>query len=218
MLGWLCIPSCKSALDLYRFQTCLHGLLFLHQERCEPGVCKVARYHGPLVLELRPDVPGVPRASAERFKPAPACPAFQAAWDTRSSTGDVDLQAADGSRQRVHKLVLQCRMPVLHGQPVPPQVQQVRHGPCERPNQVVGGQCGGDKGMNDCRRKRCRTPQAGLLRGTSPAISSKCSTSCAVLQPQGLPTLTPLLALVFLYRPRGVLRVPVHIVASSSIT
>lgn len=97
------------------------------QERCEPGVCKVARYHGPLVLELKPDVPGVPRASAERFAPAaPACPAFQAAAATRLSTGDVDLLAADGSRQRVHKLVLQCRLPVLQGQPVPVQASQVR--------------------------------------------------------------------------------------------
>jgi hypothetical protein len=93
-------------------------LLLLLQERCEPGVCKVARYHGPLVLELKPDIPGAPHASAERFKLGPACPAFAAAWQTRLSTADTDLLAADGSRQRVHRLVLQCRLPVLGGQPL----------------------------------------------------------------------------------------------------
>lgn len=101
---------------------------FVLQERCEPGVCKVARYHGPLVLELKPDVPGVPRASAEQFNPRPACPAFQPAWSNRASSGDVGLFARDGSSQRVHKLVLQCRLPVLHGQPVAAQVQQVSIG------------------------------------------------------------------------------------------
>ncbi|KAF6266741.1 hypothetical protein COO60DRAFT_1654608 [Scenedesmus sp. NREL 46B-D3] len=75
------------------------------QERCEPGVCKVARYHGPLVLELKPGVPGVSRASAERFRPAPACPGFQPAWESRQCSGDVELLAGDGSCQRVHKLV-----------------------------------------------------------------------------------------------------------------
>lgn len=88
-------------------------------------MCKVARYHGPLVLELKPDVPGVPHASAERFNLGPACPAFQAAWQTRSSTGDLDLLAADGSKQRVHKLVLQCRLPVLEGKPLPAHSTQV---------------------------------------------------------------------------------------------
>jgi hypothetical protein len=96
------------------------------QERCEPGVCKVARYHGPLVLELKPDVPGVSRASAERFRPGPACPGFQPAWETRQCSADVELLAGDGSCQRVHKLVLQCRLPVLQGQPVPAEVEQVR--------------------------------------------------------------------------------------------
>lgn len=81
-------------------------------------MCKVARYHGPLVLELKPDIPGAPHASAERFKLGPACPAFAAAWQTRLSTADTDLLAADGSRQRVHRLVLQCRLPVLGGQPL----------------------------------------------------------------------------------------------------
>jgi hypothetical protein len=96
------------------------------QERCEPGVCKVARYHGPLVLELKPNVPGVPRASAERFAPTqPACPVFQAAWGTRVATADAELLAADCSRQLVHKLVLQCRLPVLQGQPVPAGALQV---------------------------------------------------------------------------------------------
>lgn len=95
------------------------------QERCEPGVCKVARYHGPLVLELKPDVPGVPRSSAERFTPGPACPAYEPAWSTRASSGDVNLLAGDGSSQRVHKLVLHCRLPVLHGQPVAAHVSQV---------------------------------------------------------------------------------------------
>lgn len=98
----------------------------LLQERCEPGVCKVARYHGPLVLELKPDVPGVSRASAERFLLGPACPGFQPAWDMRAESGDVNLLAADGSSQRAHKLVLQCRLPVLQGQPIPADVGQVR--------------------------------------------------------------------------------------------
>jgi hypothetical protein len=98
----------------------------LLQERCEPGVCKVARYHGPLVLELKPDIPGVACTSAERFKLGPACPFFQAAWHTRSSTGDIDLLAADGSSQRVHSLVLQCRLPVLGGAPLKPSSSQVR--------------------------------------------------------------------------------------------
>lgn len=96
------------------------------QERCEPGVCKVARYHGPLVLELKPDIPGLPRASAEAFTPGPACPAFQPVWSIRDSSGDVDILANDGSSQRVHKLVLQCRLPILHGQTIAAHVQQVR--------------------------------------------------------------------------------------------
>ncbi|WIA29081.1 hypothetical protein OEZ86_011592 [Tetradesmus obliquus] len=105
------------------------------QERCEPGVCKVARYHGPLVLELKPDVPGVSRASAERFRPGPACPGFQPVWESRLCSADVQLLAGDGSCQRVHKLVLQCRLPVLQGQPMPAEVEQVRlscvpDGPC----------------------------------------------------------------------------------------
>lgn len=108
--------SCNNLATL--LTSCLHGAAKLVQERCEPGVCKVARYHGPLVLELKPDIPGVPHASAERFKLGPACVAFQAAWQTRLSTGDMDLLAADGSRQRVHRLVLQCRLPVLAGQPL----------------------------------------------------------------------------------------------------
>jgi hypothetical protein len=90
-------------------------------------VCKVARYHGPLVLELKPDIPGAPHASAERFKLGPACPAFQAVWQTRLTTGDMDLLAADGSRQRVHRLVLQCRLPVLGGQPLATCRTQVGH-------------------------------------------------------------------------------------------
>jgi hypothetical protein len=88
-------------------------------------VCKVARYHGPLVLELKPDVPGVSRASAERFRPGPACPGFQPAWESRQCSADVELLAGDGSCQRVHKLVLQCRLPVLQGQPVAAEVEQV---------------------------------------------------------------------------------------------
>jgi hypothetical protein len=107
----------------------------LLQERCEPGVCKVARYHGPLVLELKPDIPGVARTSAERFTLEPACPAFQAAWHTRSSTGDIDLLAADGSSQRVHRLVLQCRLPVLGGAPLQPSSSQVRYGYSSDPKQ-----------------------------------------------------------------------------------
>ncbi len=39
-----------------------------HQEKGEPGACKVARYHGPMVLELKPKLPGCPQASAARFK------------------------------------------------------------------------------------------------------------------------------------------------------
>lgn len=104
-------------------------LLLLLQERCEPGVCKVARYHGPLVLELKPDVPGVSRASAERFRPGPACPGFQPAWESRQCSGDVELLAGDGSCQRAHKLVLQCRLPVLQGQPVAAEVEQVSNRP-----------------------------------------------------------------------------------------
>jgi hypothetical protein len=96
------------------------------QERCEPGVCKVARYHGPLVLELKPDVPGLSQTSAERFCPGPACPMFEPAWAGRSTSGDVQLVAADGSWELVHKLVLQCRMPVLQEQPIPQHTQQVR--------------------------------------------------------------------------------------------
>eukprot|EP00775_Hariotina_reticulata_P013752 gene13752-13871_t len=96
-----------------------------HQERCEPGVCKVARYHGPLVLELKPDVPGLSQTSAERFCPGPACPMFEPAWAGRSSSGDVRLVAADGNWECVHKLVLQCRMPVLQEQHIPQHIQQV---------------------------------------------------------------------------------------------
>lgn len=107
-------------------QLCLTlGWLYRFQERCEPGVCKVARYHGPLVLELKPDVPGVPRVSSEIFTPGPPCPAFKAAWDTHTSSGDIEVIARDGSSQRAHKLVLQCRLPALQGQPVAAHVAQV---------------------------------------------------------------------------------------------
>lgn len=95
------------------------------QERCEPGVCKVARYHGPLVLELRPDVPGVSAASAERFSPGPAAPAFAPAWTCRADGGDITLLAADGSAQRAHRLVLQCRLPALCGDMPPGDVSEV---------------------------------------------------------------------------------------------
>lgn len=89
-------------------------------------MCKVARYHGPLVLELKPDVPGISQASAERFQPGPPAAAFGPAWAARAASGDALLLAADGSAERVHKLVLQCRLPALKGQAIAAGVEQVR--------------------------------------------------------------------------------------------
>ena len=83
------------------------------QERSEPGVCKVARYHGPLVLELKPTVPLVFRGSAAALKAAPPRPAFAPVWARRAESGDVAVVAADGARGRAHRVVLQCRVPAL---------------------------------------------------------------------------------------------------------
>jgi hypothetical protein len=127
------------------------------QERCEPGVCKVARYHGPLVLELKPEVPGVSRASAERFKPGPACPGFQPAWEGRQCSGDVELLAGDGSCQRVHKLVLQCRLPVLQGQPVAAEVEQVSCWPAAAAVQQQAQPAVGQAPMDKARAAACCT-------------------------------------------------------------
>ena len=86
------------------------------QERSEPGVCKVARYHGPLVLELKPMVPLVFRGSAEAFKLPPPRPAFAPVWRSNERCpggGDTALVARDGSRALAHRLVLECRVPGL---------------------------------------------------------------------------------------------------------
>jgi len=83
------------------------------QERSEPGVCKVARYHGPLVLELKPLVPLVYRGSSAAFKLAPPSPAFAPVWGARAAGGDVRIVAADGASEPAHRVVLQCRVPAL---------------------------------------------------------------------------------------------------------
>ncbi|KIY94925.1 hypothetical protein MNEG_13037 [Monoraphidium neglectum] len=83
------------------------------KERSEPGVCKVARYHGPLVLELKPLVPLVFRGSAAAFKLDPPSPAFAPAWPRRARGGDVRVVAADGASEAAHRVVLQCRLPAL---------------------------------------------------------------------------------------------------------
>jgi hypothetical protein len=44
----------------------------------------------------------------------------------RSTCGDIQLVAADGSMQRTHRLVLSCRLPALTGADIPASVQQVR--------------------------------------------------------------------------------------------
>jgi len=47
----------------------------------------------------------------------PPRPAFAAAWPQRHQSGDVRVFAADGSSEPAHRLALQCRVPVLQGQP-----------------------------------------------------------------------------------------------------
>ncbi|KAI8469434.1 MAG: hypothetical protein J3K34DRAFT_522200 [Monoraphidium minutum] len=96
------------------------------QERSEPGVCKVARYHGPLVLELKPLVPLVFRGSASAFKLEPPCPAFAPAWPRRASGGDVRVVAADGASEPAHRVVLQCRLPALQKASWGPDVDEIR--------------------------------------------------------------------------------------------
>lgn len=98
------------------------------QERSEPGVCKVARYHGPLVLELKPLVPLVYRGSSAAFKVDPPSPAFAPAWGRRAAGGDVRVVAADGAAEPAHRVVLQCRLPALQKASWAPDVDEVRGG------------------------------------------------------------------------------------------
>lgn len=99
------------------------------QERSEPGVCKVARYHGPLVLELKPMVPLVFRGSAAAFPLEPPRPAFAPVWGARAAGGDVTVVAADGSAEAAHRVVLQCRLPALGRAAWAPHMDEVRAGP-----------------------------------------------------------------------------------------
>lgn len=85
----------------------------LLEEKGERGTCRVARYHGPFVLELAPKVPGMPRHSSRRFKVPEPSGLLSDSWQQRQQFSDVVAFAADGSSEPAHKVVLKGRCPML---------------------------------------------------------------------------------------------------------
>jgi len=96
--------------------------------RRAPGLQATASRRQPPAHSRQPSqhLPALCSAHASQVDPPVAT--YGAAWQHRTSHGDLLIIAADGTSEPAHRVVLQCRVPLLHNQPLGPTVQQMRVG------------------------------------------------------------------------------------------